>query len=58
MAAPEMLRCECAWCGVDLGEKPAGGAPGGVSHGICRPCLVEWNADAQAELHGAAGEAA
>jgi hypothetical protein len=32
----------CAWCGVDLGPRPAL-APGQVSHGICEGCsLLEF----------------
>jgi hypothetical protein len=34
------LQVRCAWCGLDMGSKPAdGAAPYSVSHGICPDCI-------------------
>ncbi|MEW6207169.1 MAG: hypothetical protein AB1631_02310 [Acidobacteriota bacterium] len=34
------LQVRCAWCGLDMGLKPANGAaPYSVSHGICPDCI-------------------
>jgi hypothetical protein len=34
------LQIKCAWCGLDMGSKPANGATSyNVSHGICPDCI-------------------
>lgn len=35
-----MMKVQCAWCGKDMGEKPAAKIEfdGKVTHGICEKC--------------------
>ncbi|MEW6490186.1 MAG: hypothetical protein AB1578_20050 [Thermodesulfobacteriota bacterium] len=46
MTPSDVIRSVCAWCGAELGVKPARGAPGGISHGICPACVEGWRAEA------------
>ena len=39
--ARNYLQVRCAWCGIELGFKPANGATQqGISHGMCSDCLA------------------
>ena len=42
----DVIYTVCAWCGAEIGETPANGAPGGTSHGMCGACLERWEEDA------------
>jgi hypothetical protein len=38
--AQNYIQIKCAWCGLDMGFRPANGAiQYGVSHGICPDCI-------------------
>lgn len=39
---PGTIRTLCAWCGAWLGDKPAGSAAAGISHGICQTCSNDF----------------
>lgn len=40
-------RAVCAWCTLDLGERPAG-EPGTTTHGLCPECKAKLDAELEA----------